>query len=401
MSKKTSIPVEGGMPVHELSMTVPMLLNRSTVLYGSTDTGKTHVIKHIMNLLSGTIDEVVVICPTHVANRTYEGIVPEALIHYSITSSPAVVMDVPGGAGRSRRAPRQDPLVLLNQIWKRQEIKASIYNKINNVGVLRRLYQHQPSARVNAILESIDSMYEKIVFKVQRKYDNKPGESGKLHNDMIKIREDRKNILIKIYRIALKEIIATGLFERINNMLTDDEYFTLLHFEFNPHLLLMLDDCGSELKEHMKSDIFRKLFYQSRHENITVVISCQDDTDLTTNFRKNTTISIFTDPTVATANFTRSSNNYSKAVQKNITNIITSVYSVKNRVLVYIRKQREFFYMIAPTHVPVMFGSRRLIALCNAITSDSSALDQENPYYKFFSPSRGSKSTHFRDRISK
>jgi hypothetical protein len=99
------------------------------------------------------------------------------------------------------------------------------------------------------------------------------------------------------------------------NDLSEDERCCLQHLHFNPRLLLIFDDCAAQLKPFFNKDVFRLLFYQNRHSFITVVLCCQDDTDLPANLRKNAFLSFFTEPVICTANFGRQANQFSKHIK--------------------------------------------------------------------------------------
>jgi hypothetical protein len=155
---------------------------------------------------------------------------------------------------------------------------------------------------------------------------------------------------------------------------------------FNPRLLLIFDDCAAQLKPFFNKDIFRLLFYQNRHSYITVILVCQDDTDLAANLRKNAFISFFTTGIVSSSNFERPSNKFPKDVKALVGAILPDVFQ-GNRKLAYIREddsRQNFYHVECPYPRPAMFGSQASHELCALLHSTGTTIDRENPYYEHF-----------------
>src|SRR5271170_3772007 len=76
------ITTENGHQVPQLVFAPSLFLDKTTVLYGPTKTGKTVHIKCILETLRGCCDEIIVVAPSEPSNRSYEGFVDAPLIHY-------------------------------------------------------------------------------------------------------------------------------------------------------------------------------------------------------------------------------------------------------------------------------------------------------------------------------
>jgi Cdc6-like AAA superfamily ATPase len=85
---------------------IDYFLNRSIIVYGPTNSGKSVIITHILKQLREKIPNVIVICPTNNMNHVYTGLVPDQLIHSEVTPE------------------------LIKNIVKKQEAGGEIYNTV-------------------------------------------------------------------------------------------------------------------------------------------------------------------------------------------------------------------------------------------------------------------------------
>ncbi len=392
-----SLKGESGEVLPGIDITASMLINKTLNLYGRTGAGKTVIIKHCLEVLRGKCKECIVICPTQISDRPYEGVVRESMIHYALTSDPARVVKTSKTQAKSKKT---KTLPLIEQIWARQSMKASIYHVVNDLDSLRLLYERFPDDSVEQLIDKIENIFAKLTLAVDQKTTI---DSGKKHKMKEKIKADETAILVKIYRRSIKDHIQRNDYESIRDYLTEKESYTLEHFNFNPNLLLIMDDCASELKEYQRHEVLRKLYYQGRHLFITLIVAAQDDTDLPANLRKNTYISIFLEEITARANFNRSSNNFSKAFQRRVEEFIPLVFTGKkddHKKLVYINAEKKLYHTTVLEYVPRYFGPPVLQKLCKKVEQTDTSLDKQNPYYATFNPSRRNR-RHFRDKFLK
>lgn len=366
---------ETGHKVPQLKITSGLFVDKTIVIYGPSKTGKTVLVKHVMKTVNGHIDQVIVVAPSEPANHSYAGFVPPPLVHYRLY--------MPDPENPKKDDGMKGALRFLNAIWKRQEMMASIYNRANSAEVLAQLFGRLPrDVRSEGLLhiKAINAKRERVVERVRKQYAAEPGRSDE------KVKEANskfKQMLVLLY----KRYIAPhyeGLLARSD--LTEDERYSLHYLQFNPRLLLIFDDCAAQLKPFFTKEIFRLLFYQNRHSYITVILVCQDDTDLPTNLRKNAFLSLFTTGIVCTSNFERPSNKFPKDVKALVTDIVPEVFQ-GNRKLAYIREddtRQNFYHVECPYPRPFMFGSQASQELCNLVRSTTAAVDRENPYYEHF-----------------
>lgn len=365
-----SLATEGGQTVPALAWSHALFLDKTTVLYGPTRSGKTMIIKAMMDTLRQHIDQILVVSPTQPANRSYDGYVPEPLIHYRLW--------LPGekaGRGDDRRGGMR----FLEAILKRQEMMAAIYTRASNLTTLSALYKRLPAREQRDGSEYVAALQRRRDRALQRLRSRGPvGDRER------EVQERFARVLALVYKkfIAARraELLAAG-------DLSDDERWCLSYLQFNPRLLLIFDDCAADLKPYFAKDVFRQIFYQGRWSFLTTIISCQDDTDLPANLRKNAFVSFFTTDVVCAANFERGSNKYPKSEQLTAREAASAIYTAPNRKLAYIRddpRRQKFYHYTAPVVSPVMFGSPALLELCGAVRSDGTTMDRENPYYARF-----------------
>jgi hypothetical protein len=363
-----------GLRVPELQLHPGLLIDRTTVLYGPSKTGKTVIVKNIMKHVYGHIEQILLVAPTEPSNRSYEGFVPPPLIHYR--------MHLPDPADK-RDTEVKAAMRFLETIYKRQEMMAAIYTRANDPETLSAVYTrltHSERKEGDRYIASLERKRRRVVDSVRRQHAQNPGHCEQKVKD---VDEKFEKMLILVYKKFL-----TPNVDRLwtKKDLTEDERYSLYYLHFNPRLLLIFDDCAAQLKPFFNKEIFRKLFYQNRHSFITVIICCQDDTDLPTNLRKNAFISIFTEPIVAASNFDRGSNKFPKSTKTYVSEIVPEVF-VGFRKLAYIREddKRQHFYHISCSYPrPFMFGSDALAELCNKVRSEGVTMDTDNPFYDKF-----------------
>ena len=352
MSTQNIISTKDGFRIPQIDLKPARILDRTTVLYGRSNSGKSVMIKHMLKIVKDYIPVAFVISPTEPANRAYEKFIHSSLIHYDLSSAK-------GEDG------------FLEKFWQWASMRSSIYHKVNKKDILLSIYERIKTPE-------LDKVFSKI--EIQRK-NNISNSSVSLHDDLNRKYDELLIKLVKKHIIQHKHVL-----QRNSHGLSEDEIFSLTYIDLNPRVILIFDDAAAEIKSYFNKPIFRKIFYQSRHSFITSIFAVQDDSDLPPNLRKNVALSIFMTPAVAKSNFDRTSNKYSKDVIK-IANAIYSDIFVGFRKMVFIDSDpnKQYFYHVTAEIVnPFRFGSHSLKEICTAVESDSETVDKTNPfYYKF------------------
>jgi hypothetical protein len=324
-------------------------MDKSTAIYGKSTTGKSTVIKHIMKLLNPHVPIVFVISPTEQSNQEYKGFVDTPFIHYDLTIE-------------GSKTP------FLDNLWQWQNMRASIYRKVNRIDAITSLYDI-----IRGMVD--DSNIRKVMSEKTKAISKAPGDKA------TQMAEKYDEILCSVMKKSIMRNITT--LNKKRSMLSIEQIYTLNYIDMNPRVLLIFDDCAAELKKHVNTPNVRKLFYQNRHSFISTVFSCQDDTDLPPNLRKNTFVSIFTTAIVASANFDRSTNKYSSDTKKYVTAMLSEVF-VGFRKLLYLENDPErqhFYHFTAIKHAPFRFMDGVIDDLCQAVQVKNGTIDQNNMYY--------------------
>ena len=364
-----------GNRIPQLTLTSSMIIDRSIVLYGPSNTGKTVIVKHILNLVLGQIEQAFVISPTEPTNQSYKGIIEAPFIHYRLHMS---------NPEKPNENPKRSAIRWIEAVWARSSMMAEIYKRINNERVLVKLFERLPKSVVAAGMVPIMRVDRESIETVRRVKKQFATDLVQREKKVAEVAEMFKNMVVLLYKKYITPY-RDQLWGHKN--LTADERYTLQYLHFNPKVILIFDDCAAELRPLFNEPIFRKLFYQNRHKFITVVIVCQDDTDLNANLRKNAFVSFYTSDIVASANFDRSSNNYSKVTKKLVADILPTVFASEFRKLAYLRDdntRQHFYHIEVPNHTKFKFCSNAARELCEKVAKSGNEMDITNPYYDDF-----------------
>lgn len=264
-------------------------LNKTTLLYGRTQSGKSTIIDEISYLCKAYVSSVFVICQSSVTveSSDYFGKIPNHCIKSGVTKE------------------------WLMDFVKIQKNRAAIYKIANNIDNLKKVFDR--------IKDEDMEKAERLIIQEANKNINKISNSAILEYDEKKkqidaVKEIKEKHLIKVYKDTVRRNKVTLESSR---SLSEEERCCVMYLDFNPNMMLIWDDCASIFKKLTKdSPEIKEMFYNGRHYYITQIISSQDDKEIDSELRKNALVSIFTTAQAATANFTRASNSYSKHDKK-------------------------------------------------------------------------------------
>lgn len=374
------IASESGHRIPEMRLNKKVVAGRTFAIYGASGSGKTVVIKSLLDLLRKEVDQILVISPTEQSNHSYANYVPSPLIHTTMT--------VPDPKNPKKRigGPRGAEM-FLEMVWARQEMLKTIYEKANQLPVIRGLFMKvNASYRKQAapLIRRIAEAQKKAERRLKERYQDQPSELKKKRKEA---QEELEKALTTLYKRFI--LLDYGSIYQQKSKLTEDEAWALDYLEMKPGIVLVFDDCAAELKPLYKKPIFRKLFYQSRHYNITTIMCFQDDTDLDANLRKNAYISIFCTEQVCTSFFEQSANKFNKHVKAEVADLSPTIYSRQYRLMAYMRDDpRGFNYYHYTASLPddQIFCSAPIQELCRAMKSASDKLNVDNPFYRNFAP---------------
>ena len=330
-------------------------LNKTTIVYGRTNSGKSTIIEEIMNMCKDYIPTAFVIAPTNSSNNAYTNKIPEQFIKKELD------------------------IVWLDKLLKRQKNAASIYNNANNIDLLKELF-NLISDDTSQVLENsiIRKAHDSIVY-----IEDSNMEFVSKKNQKTQILNDRDAMLRKLYKTNIR-------FNKVklenNENIGKEGQAALSFLDFNPNMLLILDDCASKFKKlYKKSSAIKEIFYEGRHYFFTTIISTQDDKEIDSELRKNTTVSIFTTAQAATSNFERASNGYPKHEKERAKLCIDSIFKQDDNDLkhfqkmVYIHGESDpFKYTIADIYDEFQMGSKSMWEYSNRIGARANNLQRDN-----------------------
>ena len=309
-------------------------LNKTTIIYGRTNSGKSTIIEEIMYMCKDYVPTIFVIAPTNASNNAYTNKIPPQFILKDL--------DVDW----------------LDKLLTRQKNSAGAYINANKLEMLKGLFDKVSDSMSQDLEASIIKKAGASITQVE--ISNMEFSCKKSQKSQIL--EDRDAMLKKLYKTSIRfnKIKLEG-----DSSLNKAESAALSFLDFNPNIMLILDDCASKFKKlYKKSSAIKEIFYEGRHYFFTTIISSQDDKEIDSELRKNTTISIFTTAQSATSNFERASNGYPKHEKLRAKQCIDAVFKqddndIKHhRKLVYVLNSNDpFAYTIADLYDDFRMGS--------------------------------------------
>lgn len=348
----------------ELDFDVDLFLDRSTVLYGESGSGKTSIIKDVLHLLKNHIKQIIVISPTDPQNGSYSknNTVPLPCIHYTLTET------------------------LLKDIWERQEALSATYKTVHDINILDKLFRRLNLSERNSDIERIKMAKLDAIEKIR----DQNIDQSKKQKEIEKVEEDYQKFFLKFYKHHI-----IGNYRYLQQLdLTEEEKFSLKYIGINPRKIIIFDDCTDQIKalNTEGKSYLQKLFFAGRWNFLTFIIAAHDDKALTTEMRKSSYVSFFCNSISATSYFHKQTNGQTRAIAKKINDWIDNKKLFDSndghQKLVYIRQKNEFFVYTAKFHEEFEFIDGVLKRFFNEIKKDGRTVNPNNRFYKIFSNSR-------------
>ena len=336
-------------------------LNRSTILFGSTGSGKSTIILEILYILKDVVPIIIVVAPTAELNNDYKGILPECMINLELD---------------------MDKLV---KLFKRQEYSTRMYNKVHDLKALRRV-AHRINPKIRSCVEVFHKKTAREIYIVN--------ESKLSANEKrCKIKNIKKNADSQIDEFYSNLILSHREQLKKDPGLSENDKFIVQYVDFNPLCVLILDDCGDQIKELQKHPVINKILTKGRHYNICLILSLQDDTHVSPVLKKNAFNLFFSTKEMALSYFGKASNQVSndRAAKKRLSTIIEKVYESSGektfRNLVYTREDQanKFKHSISDIHEDFKVCCQPLWDFDNKLTVDSEKKDiADDPDFRAF-----------------
>lgn len=341
----------------EYEMQSKDLLDYSIVMYGASGSGKTTVCIDILAQLRPFVEVALCISGSEDANGSYakSGIFPEAFVQTNFNMPDTMEAQIAKPPGGARAKKKSQAAQFFEKLEMFQTEKVKIYKEANNMATFTKLIERMPDYEQHQIKSTMNKKRELIneyIYKIHKKFPD--GEYKNMLLERIKesFEEFRIDCIKKYIRKYRDTFIKRG-------RLGDDEKIALHYIDFNPRMLLVIDDKSEDMADLCKEKSFASFFYRGRHMRTTFIIMAHDVTVMPKpEFRKNAFVSVFTDQSCAKSFFELESSRQDKMLVDKILPIIPYLFQNKYRKLIYLRlDQRRVFHYTAKSHKNFKFGS--------------------------------------------
>jgi energy-coupling factor transporter ATP-binding protein EcfA2 len=337
-------------------------LDKSTLIFGGTGSGKTTIIEEILFLLKDDIPNFIVVANEN-SMKAYKNKLDRRCILNDLTKEK------------------------LLRIWNRQKSLTQCYEIANDINILESLFHKIEDKEIIIIIDALKTRTNQYINMIDSNKEytfaqKKTNTNALLELQFKKIKEYYKNS-IRNNILKLKEM-----------KLTLNEMTALEYIDLNPRLMIILDDVSDKFKGWMKlfkkgeTNPFESIFYQGRHNFITFLFAAHDDTVVEPQLRKNSRITIYTNSQSLITSFGRAGNGYSIQERKFADRIATYIFGDEaagiktHQKLCYVREDsKPFRYTIANIYPDFTLGCIHLNELINAMPKRNDNL-KDNPFIK-------------------
>ncbi|ARA72015.1 hypothetical protein BNJ_00184 [Kaumoebavirus] len=350
------------------------ILHKTNVFYGLSGNGKSTLNIELMTWMKQDTPLVIVFSNSEESNEIYSKVVPPYLIFTELKREK------------------------LQHIWDRQQMASKIWKQCQNIQVLASLFQRFASSHDKDEVKACEQAKSEVAKKLKAIYEADPSKKSEISIQIEKLESKHGEML----RARYKEIIRRERRNIIKNAASDTEREIATYLDFNPNLLLIIDDFSAELKSIMsdkrandKNPIVHNMFYKGRHCKVTAFLNFQSDKDLLTELRMNAHNSFFCSSQSANSFFNKgNSTGFSNEQKKKATNAAKAVFTPKPgddrtqyRKLVYLRMSNpQFQYVIADFHHGFRMGSQSLWDYAEKLSkyAEKNIMNTNNEFAKMF-----------------
>jgi hypothetical protein len=362
----------GTQPLVEYEFNGRMLVNRNLMIYGGSLAGKSELTKYLISLIQD--DELIPIYHLFTTTpKNFEGQIPNAYIHLTY-----------------------DP-VKLREIYDRNVAQTTLYNETNKLVHLRSLYKLRPDRLVAKLLQELETSKRALLASYA------PAGSVELRS----MEEEANEKCNEIERTVLKRYVQFNLAFYRKQRLDKQLLLTLQYIDFNPHTAIIFDDVAALIQGATKKDrkVLMEIYFQGRNQNITTIMTAQQDTSMDKSFRDNAHISIYTDK-ITTGTCFSTGRQMPKSITESVGKILKSDSNFFNRdtkiyrMLVYLRMLGDKLGFIISRRVPtIQYGSEAYWQLAADIEKTNMEKESNNPYLKrFMAKADADERSRFRDQ---
>jgi hypothetical protein len=254
------------------------IANSRILVSGKSGTGKTTIIKHILNIAKECVPSILLVSQTECSNGSFQSIVPEELI------IPTFSMD--DKSDSEKTSPFIKAQRHIKHIYNRQELLTKRYNRTKNIDILRSIF--------DKIDVPEDSKIKSEIGHIERAKQLYYTSTKRQDPTNIEARMNQYNLTV--YNVELSKLLKDYISkygDKAKNM-TEAETAVYNDININPNLVIVIDDCASLLKSYWKIPEFKNMFNNGRHVHLTMIVCAQNTTDSEKAMRTQCNIKIFT-----------------------------------------------------------------------------------------------------------
>jgi energy-coupling factor transporter ATP-binding protein EcfA2 len=353
MSDSTTIHVKNNTIPKICDTDYQLFINMLTIIYGTSGSGKSSILIYLLNILKDKIPIGIVCNPTHKVNKAYNNF-PEQCIYEDVSKE------------------------LLIKIFERQTQALSMYNLVRDIKILTPLFNIISDINARERISKLNNILHLGINEINNKCNKEDIETST--NDLT---EKYEHKVVKTMRYEINKHIK--LLQ--NSNLSEMQRSIIRNFNFNPNLLLVIDDCAASIKDWKDLKETKELFFNGRHFKVTTILTMQDDAIIPPPLKKNAHISIFTNEPVANTYIKRDSSGIPASIKKDFLNIASIIFKPNEHNTKKNYKKLVRFGDIVPTDYKTQymiaipkkrkFGSSAYWELCNA-SKKSDCVDSSN-----------------------
>lgn len=333
-----SLLLSNGNNLEFLDKNPKFFLNETIILYGKRKSGKSVIMKEIIYLLRDYIS-----IPIMVMGRPSDdflGVIPSFLIK------------------REREVNKE----WFEQFLKTQGNRALMYKTANNIKNIKKVFDKLKNSRMEHyerdIINSSNQKIDKIMNSTNLDYAEKIELKKKIQelNDYYLMQHYKKEI--RSSRLIIAQL-------KKQKKLDTTDICVIDYMDFNPHALLVLEDCAAKIKEWCKqSTTIKEIFFNGRHYYITIMITSQTGASIDKDLRENVGVNIFTTAEALERLFDLSKppkfikEGGKKASERVFKN--DNIHIKNYKKLIYHTDDNKFYYTIAQMYENFRIGSSYL-----------------------------------------
>lgn len=304
-----------------MEMKVEDFIDRTTILYGISDSGKSTIIKHILFLLRGMIPLILAFSQSEIVNHTYSHkMMPRSFVHDNVSADVIMAMQA-------------------RQVKARQ-----VYEQVNNIQILQSLINRIMTQDIKDTLNQIEQIYE---------------ETARANNGVItdEMENTFANKKISIMRSIIKPKLQ--FLQRITD-LSESEKFTIKMFDFNPRIIIIFDDCSTDIAELKSCAEVLEQVFRGRHLFCTVLMAVHGISLILPMMRIGVGNSIFTDPQTARQFAESKTNALDRQKKSEMIRYAGKVVKKEPPFTKLLYRNDKFYLVRFPTHEPFVAVSEQV-----------------------------------------